>query len=157
MKKLILAAALPALLAGCYVHGSGAVAYETNPPPPRYVVVENRPGHVWVDGYWYWHHNDWAWRNGYYVIDRPGYVYVQGRYHGRHYRPGHWRARSYYAPNGNSQAGRAVRSGLRDTGSSRARQYTSPNSRSYQQPARSSQPSRSRGSDAGRAVRDHRR
>jgi hypothetical protein len=90
-KRWLLALALPVLLGGCYVHGRGAVSYAYyDPPPPRYTYVDYRPGHVWVDGYWYWGYNDWAWRPGYYIAQRPGHYWVQGRYVNRRYQPGYW-------------------------------------------------------------------
>ena len=156
MKKLLLAAALPILLGGCYVAGRGTVAYAEAPPPPRYVVVDARPGYVWVDGHWYWGANSWAWSDGYYIVDRPGYVWVQGSYYGRRYRPGYWNHGSggtYYAPRGSSQAGQVVRGGVRTVQPSRAGQYTAPARTTA--PVRSVAPSRGNGGGRVR-VRDHR-
>jgi hypothetical protein len=100
LKRWLLALALPLMLGGCYVHGRGHVAYPAyDPPPPRYVYTEVRPGYVWVDGYWYWHSNRYLWRDGYYIRERPGYVWVRGTYHDRRYRPGYWATRprpTYY-------------------------------------------------------------
>jgi hypothetical protein len=99
MKRWLLALALPVVLGGCYAHGRGSVTYASyDPPPPRVVYADVRPGYVWVDGYWYWGGRNYLWRDGYYVAQRPGYVYVQGNYHGRQYRPGHWRAHSHARP-----------------------------------------------------------
>jgi hypothetical protein len=90
-KPLLLALALPLLLGGCYVHGRGEVAYAAyDPPPPRYVYADYRPGYVWVNGYWNWNRDRYHWRNGYYVAERPGYHYVQSSWRGRRYQPGHW-------------------------------------------------------------------
>jgi hypothetical protein len=150
MRRILLAAALPILLGGCYVAGRGTVAYEASPPPPRVVVVDARPGYVWVDGHWSWNYNRWYWNNGYYLVDRPGYTWIQGSYYGRRYRPGYWHPGVYHRPSGNSQAGQAVRGGLREAAPSRAGQVTSP---VRQQPSRVQQAP----SSSGRVrVRDHR-
>jgi hypothetical protein len=96
LKRWLLALALPVFLGGCYVHGRGSVAYAAyDPPPPRYVYADYRPGYVWVDGYWYWNSDRYLWRDGYYVRERPGYVWVQGTYHGRQFRPGYWNRGGY--------------------------------------------------------------
>src|SRR6266540_4312739 len=110
MKKLILAAALPALLAGCYVAPQDP-DYLPGPPAPQYVVVEQRPGYLWIDGHWGWYSDRWAWADGYYVVDRPGYVWMGGGYHGRSYYPGHWSPRPGYGYRGPSAASRAIQQG----------------------------------------------
>jgi hypothetical protein len=111
LKRWLLALTLPMMLGGCYVHGRGHVEYAAyDPPPPRYVYADYRPGYVWVDGYWYWNTNRYLWRDGYYIRERPGYVWVQPRYQGRRLYPGYWNERRvvvrpshqrptrYYAP-----------------------------------------------------------
>jgi hypothetical protein len=96
LKRWLLALALPVVLGGCYVHGRGTVAYAAyDPPPPRYVYADVRPGYVWVDGNWYWNNNAYLWRDGYYVAERPGYLWVQGSWYGRQWRPGYWREHNY--------------------------------------------------------------
>jgi hypothetical protein len=105
-----IARALSSLLAGVFlvgaltassgcvlgVRGEGTVAYDVDaePPPPRHIVVDERPGYIWVDGNWYWDGGRWNWRDGYYEPQRDGYVYVQGNwgYEGgrHHWTPGHW-------------------------------------------------------------------
>ena len=92
-------AVLP-LMGGCYVQTRGAVVVDGPPPPPRHVVVEARPGFVWVDGVWISRGGRWVWRDGYYQRGRPGYLYVQGRWTrggGRyHWVEPRWEARARY-------------------------------------------------------------
>ncbi len=50
----------------------------------------------WVDGYWGWRNNDWAWnRGGWYNRPRPNAVWYNGRYYTannrQYYRSGYWR------------------------------------------------------------------
>ena len=68
------------------------VAYGEPPPAPAYYYTPAaRDGYVWIDGNWYWDTGAWAWRPGYWVVDRPGFVYVQGYWGGHRWYPGHWR------------------------------------------------------------------
>lgn len=76
--------------AGCVVRARGRVsapvAYvevQEEPPPPRVVVVDTRPGMIWVEGRWARHGNRWQWRDGYYERERAGYVWEQGRWERR--------------------------------------------------------------------------
>src|SRR6185503_4924201 len=73
------------------------VEVEEAPPPPRAVVVQTRPGFVWVEGRWYRRHGRWEWRDGYWERERRGYVWVPGRWdrRGRHHVwvEGSWRVR----------------------------------------------------------------
>ena len=79
MKRLLLLLALPVLLSACYARG-GYVAVATAPPPPRAVVVDPRPGYIWVDGHWVWNGATWGWNDGYWEADRPGYVWIGGNW-----------------------------------------------------------------------------
>lgn len=88
--SLALAVSLAALSTGCVVraHGrvSAPVAYvevEEEPPPPRVVVVDTRPGFIWVEGRWTRHGNRWNWRDGHWERERAGYVWEQGRWERR--------------------------------------------------------------------------
>jgi hypothetical protein len=84
--KLLGAAFLVLVLAaGCVGEGRGSyratyVATYSDPPPPRYVEIYERPGYVWIDGRWDWTGSQWVWADGYYVRERPGYVYSQGNW-----------------------------------------------------------------------------
>ncbi|HWU88953.1 MAG TPA: hypothetical protein VN253_16920 [Kofleriaceae bacterium] len=87
--SLLLAALL---LPACVVHGSGAayvsgpvavVEVEEEPPPPRVVVVETRPGFLWIEGRWIRRGNRWDWRDGHYERVRANQVWVQGRWERR--------------------------------------------------------------------------
>jgi hypothetical protein len=93
--KLVLLAALAAS-AGCIAtaHGQlrGGMVVYSDPPPARVVVVEDNPGHVWVDGQWVWVNGQWAWNDGYWMPERTGYVYVNG------YWQSHGRSRTWVAP-----------------------------------------------------------
>jgi hypothetical protein len=72
------------------------VEVEEEPPPPRAVVVETRPGFLFIQGRWVRHGNRWDWRDGYWERERSGYVYDQGRWETRGNRhvwvEGSWRA-----------------------------------------------------------------
>ena len=84
------------LLPACVVRGSGSayvsgpvavVEVEEEPPPPRVVVVETRPGFVWIEGRWIRRGGRWHWHDGHYERVRTGHVWVQGRWErrgGRH-------------------------------------------------------------------------
>ena len=104
LASLAVAASL-STLAGCVVSARGhvsapvPVAYvevDEEPPPPRTVVVETRPGFIWIEGRWVRNGNQWAWRDGYYERERAGYVYDQGRWerrgNGHVWVEGNWRA-----------------------------------------------------------------
>jgi YXWGXW repeat-containing protein len=153
MRKLLLAAAFPmvaAMLGGCYVAPEDRDAY-VSPPPPRYVVVEQRPGYLWIDGHWYWGSGNWLWSDGYYVVDRPGYVWTPGYYHGRVYYPGRWGGHgggNYYAPQP-SQATRAIE---RARTGSQAQGYTPGGSRAGQAPPTYSAPASVAPSRASQAI-----
>jgi hypothetical protein len=101
--SLALAGALGALTAGCVVRAHGhvgaPVAYvevEEAPPPPRVVVVDTRPGFIWIEGRWVRHGSRWVWRDGYWERQRSGYYWEQGRWERRGNRhvwvDGRWRA-----------------------------------------------------------------
>lgn len=81
-----------ALAGGCMVHGSGGayvsapvavVEVESEPPPPRVVHYEARPGFIWIEGRWNWRGGQWVWADGYYERERAGYVYAPGRWERR--------------------------------------------------------------------------
>ena len=68
-------------------------------PPP--IIVEHRPpppgpGHIWIDGYWNWSGQRYAWQGGHYAVPpRERAVWVAPRYErheqGYRYTPGQWR------------------------------------------------------------------
>src|SRR5436189_26007 len=89
-------------LGGCLVEGHARVAepvavveVEEEPPPPRAVVVETRPGFIWIEGRWTRGGGRWVWHDGYFERERVGYVWEQGRWEnrgGRHvWVDGRWR------------------------------------------------------------------
>lgn len=103
LASLALAASLAAISTGCVVraHGrvGGPVVYtevEEEPPPPRAVVVETRPGFIWVQGRWVHNGGRWQWRDGYWERERAGYYWEQGRWErrgrGHVWVEGRWRA-----------------------------------------------------------------
>jgi len=88
---------------GCVVRARGhvgapvaVVEVEEEPPPPRAVVVETRPGFLFVQGRWTRQGNQWAWRDGYWERERAGYTWDEGRWErrgrGHVYVEGRWRA-----------------------------------------------------------------
>jgi len=84
MKKFFTLASL-AIAAIMTAHAEPSVSWDVTissgtPPPP---VVRNepvpppRPSQIWVQGYWGWNGNAYAWMPGRWEAVRPGYVYVQ--------------------------------------------------------------------------------
>jgi len=101
--SLALAASFAAGATGCVVRAHGEVAapvavveVDEEPPPPRVVTFETRPGFIFIEGRWVRSGGRWVWRDGYYERERSGYVYEQGRWDnrgGRHvWVEGNWRA-----------------------------------------------------------------
>ena len=90
LKNALGSVALAALLAsagGCVVTARGHVAVpvavvevDEEPPPPRVVSMEIRPGFLFIDGRYVRNGNRWVWRDGYYERERAGYMYEQGRW-----------------------------------------------------------------------------
>jgi len=72
------------------------VEVEEAPPPPRTVVVETRPGFIWVEGRWARRGRNWVWVDGRWERERVGYVWSQGRWENRGNRhvwvEGRWQA-----------------------------------------------------------------
>lgn len=93
LRNFGLAALLALPLTGCMVRGSGGayvsgpsvavVEVESEPPPPRVVRYESRPGFIYIDGRWDWRGGQWVWRDGYYERERTGYIYAPGRWERR--------------------------------------------------------------------------
>lgn len=106
-----------ALTTGCvvrahgHVSGPAVVVVEEEPPPPRTVVVETRPGFIWIEGRWHRRGNRWHWEDGYWQRQRAGYVWEQGRWErrgrGHVWVGGQWRASG--GVNSNPGRGPAVR------------------------------------------------
>ena len=114
LASLAIAGSFAALASGCVVRAQGHIAapvayveVEEEPPPPRAVIVETRPGFIWVEGRWVRRGGQWTWRDGYYERERVGYVWEQGRWErrgrGHVWVEGSWRA------NGNVNGGGQVR------------------------------------------------
>ena len=96
MKRSLLALVFAATsMVGC----GGGVFYATAPPPPLRVESYGAApgvGFVWINGYWGWRGNNYAWIPGRW--ERPPHphdVWVAPRWESRggHYRlrEGHWR------------------------------------------------------------------
>ena len=118
LASLAIVGSFAALGSGCVVRAQGhvgvPVAYvevEEQPPPPRVVVVDTRPGYIWVEGRWTRRGGQWVWRDGYYERERVGYVWEQGRWEprgrGHVWVEGSWRASGNV--NGNNGNGPNVR------------------------------------------------
>jgi hypothetical protein len=103
--SLLLAATLLGTTGACVVEARGRVVapqptvvveVEEEPPPPRRVVVESRPGFIFIEGHWYRRGGRWEWRDGYWERERSGYVWMPGRWERRGRRhvwiEGSWRA-----------------------------------------------------------------
>ncbi|MBS1122583.1 MAG: hypothetical protein H6Q90_4811 [Deltaproteobacteria bacterium] len=107
MKHLLARLALTAIVAapsvGCVVHGRAHVGVpvafvevEEAPPPPRTIVVETRPGFVWVEGRWAHRGGRYIWLDGRWERERANHYWVQGRWErrgrGHVWVEGGWRA-----------------------------------------------------------------
>jgi len=110
--NLLLTTVLPGVLlgmlgaaSGCVVEARGHVAApvavveveaDEEPPPPRQVVVETRPGFIFIEGHWVRHGGRWEWSDGHWERQRTNYVWVQGHWERRGRRSvwveGEWRA-----------------------------------------------------------------
>jgi hypothetical protein len=101
--SLAITATFATLGSGCVVRAQGHVGAPVGyvevydePPPPRVVVVDTRPGFIWVEGRWVRSGNQWVWRDGYYERERAGQVWEQGRWerrgNGHVWVEGRWRA-----------------------------------------------------------------
>jgi hypothetical protein len=101
--SLLLTATLLGTAGGCVVSARArvpapvaVVEVEEEPPPPRAVVIETRPGFVFVEGHWYRSGGRWVWADGYWERERVGHVWVPGRWERRGNRhvwvEGSWRA-----------------------------------------------------------------
>ena len=72
-------------LGGCvvapppYYYGYGPT--EGPPPPPHEVIgVPPVAGYIWIDGFWDWDGDRYAWRTGRWEPPRPGYRWVPHRW-----------------------------------------------------------------------------
>lgn len=89
-KSLIALLFAATLVPACYVQGSArvhgpvaVVEVEEAPPPPRRVVVESRPGFVWIEGRYVYRHRRYVWVDGRWERSRPHHRWVQGRWERR--------------------------------------------------------------------------
>jgi hypothetical protein len=112
LKNALGSVALAALLAGaggCLVTAHGhvgapvaVVEVDEEPPPPRVVSMEVRPGFIFIEGRYVRNGNRWVWRDGYYERERAGYMYEQGRWENRGNRhvwvEGRWNAHAGGGP-----------------------------------------------------------
>ena len=90
--SFLLTATLLGTAGGCVVEARGHVSappppvavveveVEEEPPPPRAVVVETRPGFVFVQGRWFRRGGRWEWSDGHWERERAGQVWVAGRW-----------------------------------------------------------------------------
>jgi hypothetical protein len=105
ISSFLLTATLLAMAAGCTVEAHGRVVapqpvavveVEEEPPPPRTVVVETRPGFVFIEGRWFRRGGRWEWQDGRWERERVGHVWVAGRWERRGNKhvwiEGSWRA-----------------------------------------------------------------
>jgi hypothetical protein len=100
--SVLLAASLAVGAGGCVVRAHarvapvGVVVVEEEPPPPRAVIVETRPGFLFIQGRWERMGGRWEWRDGYWERERAGYFYEPGRWErqgrGHVWVGGGWRA-----------------------------------------------------------------
>jgi hypothetical protein len=81
-------------LTGCLASAQPVYDSDVEPPPPQYEQVTERPGYVWIDGYWGRVNNDWRWQPGHYETARQGYAWRAGGWNRQgnrwHYNEGRW-------------------------------------------------------------------
>lgn len=99
-RRGVLGAAVVLLLSGCVVAPARPVAevrIGVEPPPPRVEAPPPPPASTWywVNGYWRWEGNAYAWTPGHWVEPRVGEVFVPAvwRFEGGAWvlHPAHWR------------------------------------------------------------------
>ena len=101
--SLLVTSLLIGTAGGCVVEARGHVAapvavveVEEEPPPPRRVVVESRPGFIFIEGRWERRGGRWVWNDGRWERQRSGHIWVQGHWERRGNRhvwiEGEWRA-----------------------------------------------------------------
>ena len=74
VKTMAIAAAAAATMSAA--NAAPVINVEVAPPAPRYEVVPaDRPGYVWVHGYWDWQGHHHVWRKGHWQHARHGYAY----------------------------------------------------------------------------------
>lgn len=88
---------------GCVVRARGhvgvpvaVVEVDEEPPPPRAVVMETRPGFIFIQGRWTRQGRQWVWADGRWDRERAGYQWDEGRWErrgrGHVYVEGRWRS-----------------------------------------------------------------
>jgi len=91
LSSLLLVTLVASAASGCVVRTRGhvrvapvaVVEVEEAPPPPRTVVVETRPGFVFVQGHWNYRGGRYVWLAGHWERERANHVWVQGRWERR--------------------------------------------------------------------------
>ena len=92
IKNIFVGLVLSSSLGACMVEGHARVVepapiavveVDEEPPPPRTVVVETRPGYIWIEGRWDRVGGRWAWRDGRYERERAGSMWEAGRWERR--------------------------------------------------------------------------
>ena len=68
-----------------YWTDSSQTATQYLPPPPQPLPAEpssppSAPDHVWMDGYWIWTSNSYAWQSGYWYEPNPGMIWIPAHY-----------------------------------------------------------------------------
>src|SRR4029078_5446062 len=72
-KTMAIAAAAAATMSAA--SAAPVIGVRFAPPPPRHEVVPaDRPGYVWVPGYWDWQGHKHVWMKGHWQHTRPGYA-----------------------------------------------------------------------------------
>jgi hypothetical protein len=72
--RLLLLAAIIAMMSACYTSGTGTGAYATTSPYGA--------GYTWIDGQWIWSGTQWTWREGYWAYAGPPSMwYAPSGYH----------------------------------------------------------------------------
>jgi len=55
------------------------------------------PGHIWIEGEWFWNGRGYIWRDGYWALPNRGNIWIPGRWkeknRGWYWAPGRWKRR----------------------------------------------------------------